>query len=291
MSEGGCVKNNADCLCPTLYAQVCGVDGKTYNCIAKCAGVTIKYSRECKKKCIGSGCLEVYKCEPAECGTIRDQVCGTDGRDYFNECEANCSDVKVSHKGVCYKDTSNDCNSTCVSFDFSKGFCISEGSALEFVNHCTDIGGVSIDNVSGCNRTSYGSWDTCCCFKPTSVALSSLVKGCAETDKGMETRGADETERAPSITISGNQINYSRAINHQCCRKAVIEKEISGSAINIFEVWSGEGCRCICFSEIEATLENIPAGHYAVNVYEKGTKPDGTSMEQATIISKEIDVR
>lgn len=67
-----------------------------------------------------------------------------------------------------------------------------------------------------------------------------------------------------------------------------MKKEIVGSAINIYEVWSGASCRCICFSEIGATLENLPAGTYTVSVYEKGTKPDGSAMEQVLIISKEI---
>ena len=125
------------------------------------------------------------------------------------------------------------------------------------------------------------------------MVLSSLVKGCAETDKGMATNSLSEgTEQEPKIKVSGNQIKYSRAINHACCRKAEIQKEIVSSTINIFEDWSGIGCKCMCFSEIEATLSKVPSGSYVVNVYEKGTKPGSDEqMEQKLIITRNISVQ
>lgn len=122
-----------------------------------------------------------------------------------------------------------------------------------------------------------------------SISFTSSVKGCAETEKGMATRAFNE-EREPSIAVFGNKLIYDRAISHLCCRKVEMKREIAGSKINIYEVWSGAGCRCICFSEIGATLENLPSGTYSVSVYEKGTNPDGSAMEQVLIISKEIKV-
>ena len=126
------------------------------------------------------------------------------------------------------------------------------------------------------------------------IILLPLVKGCAETDKGMTTKSFGErAEQEPKIEIVGNQIIYSRALNHLCCRKAEIEKETEYSIINIYEVWSGVGCKCMCFSEIEAKLENVPPGRYTVNVYEKGVKPGGGNkpMEEKLIISKEVTVQ
>lgn len=123
------------------------------------------------------------------------------------------------------------------------------------------------------------------------MSLSYSVKGCAETDKGVATKSYG-TEKEPKIEIVENKIIYSRAINNQCCRKAVIEKETKDNIINIYEVWSGVGCKCICFSEIEATIDNIPKGHYVVNVYEKGIKPGDNNepMDQKLIATKEIDI-
>lgn len=125
------------------------------------------------------------------------------------------------------------------------------------------------------------------------ITLSLLVKGCAETDKGMATKAFGEgIEQKPKIEVNGNEVLYSRAINHLCCRKAEIEKEIQNSVINIYEVWSGIGCKCMCFSEIGAKLSNVPSGTYAVNIYEKGTKPGSEEpMEQKLIISQNIVVQ
>lgn len=125
------------------------------------------------------------------------------------------------------------------------------------------------------------------------ITLSPLVKGCAETDKGTAAKsiGIGEGQK-PKIETDGNQIIYSRAINHLCCRKAEFEKETETSVINIYEVWSGIGCKCMCFSEIKATLNNIPSGSYAVNVYEKGTEPGSDEpMEQKLIITQNIEVQ
>ena len=128
---------------------------------------------------------------------------------------------------------------------------------------------------------------------PQNIILSPLVKGCAETDKGMATKSLGEgTEQEPKIDVNGNEVLYYRAINHLCCRKAEIEKETESSIINIYEVWSGIGCKCMCFSEIEAKLQNVPSGTYTVNVYEKGTKPGSKEpMEQTLIISQNIVVQ
>jgi hypothetical protein len=56
-------------------------------------------------------------------------------------------------------------------------------------------------------------------------------------------------------------------------------------------MWSGEGCICVCFSKIEARLQNVPLGGYIVNVYETGTEPGSKEpMEQTLIISQEVVV-
>lgn len=107
----------------------------------------------------------------------------------------------------------------------------------------------------------------------------------------MQKRFVENVEREPKIEVNGDEIIYLRAISHLCCRKAEIQKEAGNSVINIYEMWSGEGCRCMCFSKIEARLQNVPSGSYTVNVYEKGTKPGSKEpMEQTLIISQEVVV-
>lgn len=121
-----------------------------------------------------------------------------------------------------------------------------------------------------------------------------LVKGCAETDEGQaaKTRIAGGEHEA-EITAGEGSIEYSRAISHLCCRQAELEKETEGFKINIYENWSGIGCRCMCFSEIGANLENLPAGEYEVSVYERGIEPgeEEKPMEERLIISENIAVK
>jgi hypothetical protein len=120
-------------------------------------------------------------------------------------------------------------------------------------------------------------------------AFSFSVKGCAESLEGMATRGLSAEDRGPGLVISGNQVKYYRAINHLCCRKVVVGSELSGPQIDIYEEWGGEGCRCNCFSEIEATVDNLAPGRYVVSVYEMGTKPsEGGAMDKTLILTKEL---
>ncbi len=125
------------------------------------------------------------------------------------------------------------------------------------------------------------------------ITFLPIVKGCAETDKNQVTKSfSNRVEQPPTIKVVDNQIIYSRKINHLCCRKVKLDKQIQNSTINIYEIWSGIGCKCICFSDIKATLGNVPKGTYKVNVYEKGTEPgdSNTPMNQKLIISQQISI-
>ena len=122
------------------------------------------------------------------------------------------------------------------------------------------------------------------------VSFSSTIKGCAQRERGMAPRGNLTEEKEPSIANEGNKIEYSRALNHLCCRMVIVDKKIEGWTINIYENWSGSGCRCMCFSEISAIVENLPKGTYTVNVYERGINPDGSQMEEKLIISDLVTI-
>jgi len=132
----------------------------------------------------------------------------------------------------------------------------------------------------------------CASLSAPEPRLSPLVKGCAETDLGMQSRApGDEDEQGPAIEVLGNTIRYTRAIEHQCCRMVQFEQTIQGANISLYEVWSGEGCRCECFSEVQADLEFFPSGDYLVRVYETGTQPGSSEpMEQKLLISAEVSI-
>jgi len=78
-----------DCMCPEIYAPVCGSDDKTYDneCELECAGAKLKDKGPCE--------------EPCMCPAIHDPVCGMDGTTYGNECKLKCVDVEVRHPGPC----------------------------------------------------------------------------------------------------------------------------------------------------------------------------------------------
>lgn len=133
------------------------------------------------------------------------------------------------------------------------------------------------------------------------VVLSSSIKGCAETANGTsplvrESRGDPiinpKNETEPEIKVVEDKIIYSRATTHLCCRKIEIDKEMTNSLINIFEYWTGQGCRCICFTEIQSTLENVSPGTYTVEVYKKGVEPygEGEKMEEELLITEKVTV-
>ncbi|MEM2956590.1 MAG: hypothetical protein QW041_03410 [Candidatus Pacearchaeota archaeon] len=126
-------------------------------------------------------------------------------------------------------------------------------------------------------------------LKIQDTVLLPLIKGCAENGKNQIKMIVEEQE--PRIDINENEIIYSRTINHLCCRTVRIEKEEKNSIINIYEIWGGAECKCICSSEIGAKLKNVPLGEYTINVYEKGKRPESEEqIEQKLIISKNISV-
>ncbi len=124
-TDPDCDRNDAcRCVCPEIFAPVCGVDGKTYDnaCFARCAGMDVAYEGRCAEICggiAGFSCPDGQVCnyvdptcsivdlagtcvpEPVVCPRVYDPVCGCDGVTYANDCERIRAGAVLAHKGEC----------------------------------------------------------------------------------------------------------------------------------------------------------------------------------------------
>jgi coxsackievirus/adenovirus receptor len=119
--HGACISDTCN-VCDDVCAPVCGLDNITYanECAATRCGTdgrrtVVKHPGYCLPRCDAqpenevctvSGNLYRNDCYPIAygeelCPTTSSPVCGIDGRDYLNSCEANCRAGGVLHNGVC----------------------------------------------------------------------------------------------------------------------------------------------------------------------------------------------
>jgi hypothetical protein len=113
--------------CPSAKEPVCGCDGVSYgnDCERLQSGAILAHRGACVEKCGGAeakSCPEGQLCnfptgscgeddrqgecasapkKPCACTKRYDPVCGCDGQDYPNPCEARCAGVSLRKRGKC----------------------------------------------------------------------------------------------------------------------------------------------------------------------------------------------
>lgn len=174
--KGSCKKKSTGC--PKIKQIVCGCDGKTYDnaCFANAAGTSVSQQGACcqanpktcggffnvpcqnpgdfckleiRDLCGAADAPGVCTPKPGTCTTQSDPVCGCDGKDYKNECDAHAAGVSVSFKGSCTQPPGS-----CVY----KGTSYDDGKSFSFrCNTCTCTKGVVTCTQKTCPAESCGS--------------------------------------------------------------------------------------------------------------------------------------
>jgi len=65
---------------------------------------------------------------------------------------------------------------------------------------------------------------------------------------------------------------------------------MEGIVITLTEVWSGEGCRCMCFSELAAMVKAVPSGTYTVRIVTREIPGEPDDTGEYGVIETQITV-
>ncbi|MBW2977461.1 hypothetical protein KY331_01330 [Candidatus Woesearchaeota archaeon] len=96
--------------------------------------------------------------------------------------------------------------------------------------------------------------------------LSYSIKGCINKksiDKGL--RSLDDI----SITGAEDSIVISHKSNHLCDLDIELQQSIKDAQVTVIEVFTGQGAKCMCNSEISAEISPLEKGVYNLKIYKK----------------------
>ncbi len=98
--------------------------------------------------------------------------------------------------------------------------------------------------------------------KSEDISVKSEMRGCSNTRSIFR---ADSPE--PEITTENNNLKLTHKLNHNCCKNVTVSTEVRGITISITELHEGTTCKCVCESDLKATIGPFTPGSYKVGVY------------------------
>jgi len=186
MTVAGCGETSSDAVGP-VEGFVCGADGKTYSVEDAARGEhDVEHRGRCEEPMhcgspndcfVGDECTgpagfpsdpEAYWCIPGptrcDCPGVFEPVCGGDGRNYINACEAACAGVGIRHEGYCEEPP----REGCVRAGCSDHLCVEEG--VDIASTCEWSPVYECYQQATCERQPNGQ----CGFTPTRELVECL---------------------------------------------------------------------------------------------------------------------
>jgi hypothetical protein len=177
----GCGTETTNETVSPIESFVCGSDGKTYSLEeADSGGHEVAHRGRCDEPMpcqspddcfVGDECGDPSWCVPGptrcNCPGVFEPVCGGDGRNYINACEAACAGVGVEYSGYCEAPPPG---SGCVRAGCSAHLCVEEG--VDIASTCEWRPVYECYQEATCERQQNGQ----CGFTPTYELVECLER-------------------------------------------------------------------------------------------------------------------
>jgi len=114
--------------------------------------------------------------------------------------------------------------------------------------------------------------------------LSYSIKGCINK-QFIAKRSIEEP-----ITIEATEdlITFQHKANHLCNLDIELQQTIKNAQITVIEVFTGQGARCVCDSEISAIISPLEKGVYNLKIYKKLNDNPPELVKEANIAVGQI---